>query len=143
MTDPRLTTAQPLAGRHILLGISGGIAAYKTPELVRRLRETGAEVQVVMTENAHQFVTAVSLQAVSGRPVRDDLWDDQAEAAMGHIELARWADLLLIAPATADTLSRLADFRATSNPTQARCASSRTVPGCCFAASSSAFDTSP
>jgi phosphopantothenoylcysteine decarboxylase / phosphopantothenate---cysteine ligase len=116
MTDTRQiavpTALQPLAGRHILLGISGGIAAYKTPELVRRLRDTGAEVQVVMTENAHRFVAAVALQAVSGRPVRDDLWDEQAEAAMGHIELARWADLLLVAPASADTLSRLAAGRA-------------------------------
>lgn len=106
------TAAQPLTGRHILLGVTGGIAAYKTPELVRRLRERGAEVQVVMTANAHRFVTAVTLQAVSGRPVRDDLWDAQAEAAMGHIELARWADLLLVAPATADTLSRFATGRA-------------------------------
>ena len=104
--------AQPLVGRHILLGVCGGIAAYKTPELVRRLREAGAEVQVVMTESAHRFVTGVTLQAVSGRPVRDDLWDERAEAAMGHIELARWADLLLVAPATADTLSRLATGRA-------------------------------
>ena len=112
MTDSPNSPAPPLAGRHILLGVSGGIAAYKTPELVRRLREHGADVQVVLTENAHRFVTAVALQAVSGRPVRADLWDPQAEAAMGHIELARWADLLLIAPATADTLSRLASGRA-------------------------------
>jgi len=116
MNDPRqpdsAIAVQPLAGRKILLGVTGGIAAYKTPELVRRLRERGAEVQVVMTANAHRFVTAVALQAVSGRPIRDDLWDAQAEAAMGHIELARWADLLLVAPATADTLSRLAAGRA-------------------------------
>jgi phosphopantothenoylcysteine decarboxylase/phosphopantothenate--cysteine ligase len=112
MTDVPGSIAQPLAGRHILLGVCGGIAAYKTPELVRRLRERGADVQVVMTENAHRFVTPVTLQAVSGRPVRADLWDEAAEAAMGHIELARWADLLLIAPATADILSRLAAGRA-------------------------------
>ena len=97
-----------LSGQHILLGISGGIAAYKTPILVRRLVEAGASVQVVMTANAHQFVTATSLQAVSGNPVRDDLWDAAAEAAMGHIELARWADQILIAPATASMIARLA-----------------------------------
>ncbi len=93
---------------NILLGITGGIAAYKTPELVRRLKDRGAEVQVVMTRGAEQFVTATTLQAVSGNPVRSDLWDAQAEAAMGHIELARWADKVVIAPATAEFLSRLA-----------------------------------
>ncbi len=92
----------------ILLGITAGIAAYKAPELVRRLRGRGAEVRVVMTRSAHQFVTATTLQAVSGEPVRDNLWDETAEAAMGHIELARWADQVLIAPATAEFLSRLA-----------------------------------
>lgn len=101
-----------LAGKRIVLGISGGIAAYKTPSLVRLMREAQAEVQVVMTPNAHRFVTATTLQAVAGNPVRDDLWDPQAEAAMGHIELARWADVILIAPTTADTLSRLAQGRA-------------------------------
>lgn len=101
-----------MTGCRILLGVSGGIAAYKTPTLVRRLRETGAEIQVVLTANAHRFVTATSLQAVSGRPVRDDLWDAAAEAAMGHIELARWADLVLIAPASADLIARLAQGRA-------------------------------
>lgn len=94
--------------KRILLGITGGIAAYKAPELVRRLRERGAEVQVVMTAGAQQFVTALTLQAVSGRPVRTDLWDEAAEAAMGHIELARWADQIVIAPATADFIARLA-----------------------------------
>lgn len=101
-----------LAGKRIVLGISGGIAAYKTPSLVRLMREAQAEVQVVMTPNAHRFVTATTLQAVAGNPVRDDLWDPQAEAAMGHIELARWAEVILIAPTTADTLSRLAQGRA-------------------------------
>ncbi len=101
-----------LAGKRIVLGISGGIAAYKTPSLVRLMREAQAEVQVVMTRNAHRFVTATTLQTVAGNPVRDDLWDPQAEAAMGHIELARWADVILIAPTTADTLSRLAQGRA-------------------------------
>ena len=93
---------------NIVLGISGGIAAYKTPELVRRLRERGADVQIVMTASAEEFVTQTSLQAVSGRPIRSNLWDKEAEASMSHIELARWADLVLIAPATAEIMARLA-----------------------------------
>ncbi len=96
----------------ILLGVTGGIAAYKSPDLVRRLMERGAEVQVVMTANAQRFVTSVSFQAVSGRPARSDLWDSTAEAAMGHIELARWAQIVLIAPASADFIARLAGGRA-------------------------------
>jgi phosphopantothenoylcysteine decarboxylase/phosphopantothenate--cysteine ligase len=92
----------------VLLGVTGGIAAYKSAELVRRLREQGAEVQVVMTQGAQHFVGAATFQALSGRPVRTDLWDAAAEAAMGHIELARWADRILIAPASADFLARLA-----------------------------------
>jgi phosphopantothenoylcysteine decarboxylase/phosphopantothenate--cysteine ligase len=100
--------AHSLAGRRILLCVCGGIAAYKSVELVRRLREVGAEVQVAMTENAQRFIGAASLQAVSGVPVRGSLWDEAAEAAMGHIELARWANLVLVAPATADVLARLA-----------------------------------
>jgi len=97
-----------LIRKNILLGVTGGIAAYKAPDLVRRLRERGAEVQVVMSRGAQQFITPMTFQAVSGRPVRTDLWDEAAEASMGHIELARWADLVLIAPTTADTLSKLA-----------------------------------
>jgi len=97
-----------MQGKHILLGVTGGIAAYKSPELVRRLRERGAEVQVVMTQAAREFVTPTTFQAVSGRTVRSDPWDASAEAAMGHIELARWADAVLIAPASADFLARLA-----------------------------------
>ena len=97
-----------LSGQNILLGITGGIAAYKTPMLVRQLVEAGANIQVLMSENAHRFVTSTTLQAVSGNPVRDDLWDPAAEAAMGHIELARWADQILIAPATANAIARLA-----------------------------------
>jgi len=93
---------------NIVLGITGGIAAYKTPELVRRLRERGADVQIVMTASAEEFVTPTSLQAVSGRPIRTNLWDKEAEASMSHIELARWADLVLIAPATAEIMARLA-----------------------------------
>ncbi len=103
---------QALAQRRVLLGVTGSIAAYKTPILVRRLVEAGAEVQVVMTAAAKQFVTPMTLAAVSGHPVRDDLWDESAELAMGHIELARWADLVVIAPASADTLARLASGRA-------------------------------
>jgi phosphopantothenoylcysteine decarboxylase/phosphopantothenate--cysteine ligase len=92
--------------------VTGGIAAYKSPDLVRRLIERGAEVQVVMTPAARKFVTPMTFQAVSGRPVRSDLWDESAEAAMGHIELARWAQLVLIAPASADLIARLAGGRA-------------------------------
>lgn len=94
--------------KRILLGVSGGIAAYKSAELVRRLRERGAEVRVVMTPSACQFITPLTLQAVSGRPVSTELLDPAAEAAMGHIELARWAELVLVAPATADLIARLA-----------------------------------
>ena len=97
-----------LAQHRILLGVSGGIAAYKSCELVRRLREQGAEVRVVMTEAATHFVGATTFQALSGEPVRVSLWDAQAEAAMGHIELARWAERILVAPASADLLARLA-----------------------------------
>jgi phosphopantothenoylcysteine decarboxylase/phosphopantothenate--cysteine ligase len=98
-------SAQP---RKILLGVTGGIAAYKSPDLVRRLIERGADVQVVMSRSAQQFVAPLTFQAVSGKPVRTDLWDEGAEAAMGHIELARWADEILVAPATAEFIARLA-----------------------------------
>jgi phosphopantothenoylcysteine decarboxylase/phosphopantothenate--cysteine ligase len=94
--------------KRVLLGVSGGIAAYKSPDLVRRLRERGYEVRVVMTRGAANFITPLSLQAVSGQPVHTTLLDEQAEAAMGHIELARWADVVLVAPATADVIARLA-----------------------------------
>lgn len=96
------------SSRRILLGVTGGIAAYKSPDLVRRLIDRGADVQVVMSHGAQQFVTALTFQAVSGKPVRTDLWDEAAEAAMGHIELARWADEILVAPATAEFLAKLA-----------------------------------
>src|SRR5512137_1953010 len=92
----------------VLLGVTGGIAAYKSAELTRRLQDRGAEVQVVMTAGAQQFVTPLTFQALSGRPVRTDLWDSAAEAAMGHIELARWPERIVIAPASADFLARLA-----------------------------------
>ncbi len=100
--------APDLAGVRVLLGVSGGIAAYKAAELVRRLGDAGAQVRVVLTENAARFVTALTFQALSGNPVRTSLWDEGAEAAMGHIELARWADEILVAPASADLLARLA-----------------------------------
>lgn len=99
---------QILQGKKILLGISGGIAAYKTPELVRRLKDHGADVRVVMTEGAKAFITPLTLQAVSANAVSDSLLDTQAELAMGHIELAKWADLILIAPATADLIAKIA-----------------------------------
>lgn len=97
-----------LAGKHIVLGVGGSIAAYKSPELVRRLREHGAEVRVVMTTEAKAFITPLSLQVVSGYPLPDNLLDPADNAAMGHIDLAKWADLLLLAPATANLLARLA-----------------------------------
>ncbi len=103
---------QQLNNKQIILGITGGIAAYKAADLVRRLKEHGAAVRVVMTRGAQQFITPMTLQALSGNPVHTDLLDPAAEAAMGHIELARWADLVLIAPATADCLARLAQGRA-------------------------------
>jgi phosphopantothenoylcysteine decarboxylase/phosphopantothenate--cysteine ligase len=98
---------QGLAGKKILLGVSGGIAAYKCAELTRRLIERGAQVQVVMTNAAKEFITPLTMQAVSGRPVSDSLLDPAAEASMGHIELAKWADLVLLAPATADLIARM------------------------------------
>ncbi|PSU70241.1 bifunctional phosphopantothenoylcysteine decarboxylase/phosphopantothenate--cysteine ligase CoaBC [Photobacterium phosphoreum] len=98
---------QTLAGKKILLGISGGIAAYKCAELTRRLIERGAQVQVVMTQAAQEFITPLTMQAVSGNPVSSSLLDPSAEASMGHIELAKWADLVLLAPATADLIARI------------------------------------
>ena len=101
-----------LTARRILLGISGGIAAYKAAELCRILRRDGADVRVVMTERAMAFITPLSLQALSGQPVRSELMDPAGEAGMGHIELARWADLVLVAPASADCIARLSQGRA-------------------------------
>jgi len=97
-----------LAGQRILLGITGGIAAYKAADLARRLQEAGAQVRVVMTDGAQQFITPLTLQALTGEPVRTSLWDVAAEAAMGHIELARWATRVVVAPASADFIARLA-----------------------------------
>jgi phosphopantothenoylcysteine decarboxylase / phosphopantothenate---cysteine ligase len=108
--SPQASPAQvrPLEGQKLLLCVGGGIAAYKALELVRRLRDAGAQVQVAMTAGAQQFVTPLSFQALSGQPTRTTLWDSAAEQAMGHIELARWADRIVVAPATADLLARLA-----------------------------------
>jgi len=97
-----------LTDQNILLGVTGGIAAYKAPDLVRRLRESGARVRVVLTRGAQAFVTPLTFQAVSHEPVHTDLLDPEAEAGMGHLELARWADRVIIAPASADAMARLA-----------------------------------
>lgn len=97
-----------LSGKKLLVGITGGIAAYKAAEVVRRLKELNTDVQVVMTKAAQEFITPLTLQAVSGNPVRTHLFDSAAEAAMGHIELARWADAILIVPASADFIAHLA-----------------------------------
>ncbi len=97
-----------LQGQRLLLCVCGGIAAYKAADQVRRLREAGATVQLAMTEHAQRFVGAQTFQALSGLPVRTSLWDAAAEAAMGHLELARWADRVVVAPATANTLAKLA-----------------------------------
>lgn len=100
--------AATLTNRRILLGVSGGIAAYKSAELIRRLQDLGADVRVVMTRAAQEFITPLTLQALSGNPVHVDLLDPAAEAAMGHIELARWADVMIVAPASADVIARIA-----------------------------------
>jgi len=96
-----------LTNKRILLGVTGGIAAYKSADLVRRLQDDGADVRVVMTESAQEFITPLTLQALSNHPVHLDLLDTETESVMGHIELARWADVVLIAPATADFMARL------------------------------------
>lgn len=109
MSDPSMSDRPATnRARRILLCVCGGIAAYKAAALVRRLRDAGDEVQVAMTANAERFVGAQTFQALSGRTVRTSLWDAQAEAAMGHLELARWADRVVVAPATANTLAKLA-----------------------------------
>lgn len=105
-------TTVNLTNRRILLGVSGGIAAYKSTEIIRLLKKSGAEVRVVMTASAREFITPLTLQALSGNEVHLDLLDPKAEAAMGHIELARWADLVLLAPASANTLAKLAHGQA-------------------------------
>ncbi len=101
-----------MQNKHILLGIGGGIAAYKTPDLIRKLVDKGHQVIPVLTEAGSKFVTSRTLAAVSNNRVRQDLWDEEAERSMGHIELGRWADVLLIAPATADLIARMASGQA-------------------------------
>lgn len=101
-----------LFNRNVLVGVSGGIAAYKSAELVRQLRQLGATVRVIMTRGAREFITELTLQALSGNQVHTELLDTEAELGMSHIELARWADVLVVAPATADLLARLATGRA-------------------------------
>lgn len=96
-----------LTNKKVLLGIGGGIAAYKSADLIRRLKERGADVRVIMTQSAMEFITPLTIQALSGNPVASDLLDPAAEAAMGHIELARWADVVLLAPATANLIARI------------------------------------
>lgn len=96
-----------LTDKKVLLGIGGGIAAYKSADLIRRLKERGADVRVIMTQSAMEFITPLTIQALSGHPVAADLLDPAAEAAMGHIELARWADVVLLAPATANLIARI------------------------------------
>lgn len=103
---------QHLSNKRVLLGVTGSIAAYKAAEIIRRLRDAGAEVRVVMTDGAKAFVTPLTFQALSGLPVHENLLDKEAEAAMGHIELARWADVILIAPASANSIAGLAQGRA-------------------------------
>ncbi|WP_037354069.1 bifunctional phosphopantothenoylcysteine decarboxylase/phosphopantothenate--cysteine ligase CoaBC [Salinivibrio socompensis] len=107
MANSSTQLAQTLAGKRILLGMGGGIAAYKCADLTRRLIERGASVKIVMTHAAKEFITPLTMQAVSGHPVSDSLLDPAAEASMGHIELAKWADLIVIAPATADLIARI------------------------------------
>ena len=103
-----MSAPSSLQGSRVLLCVCGGIAAYKAADLVRRLRDAGAGVRVAMTDNAQRFVGAQTFQALSGQPVRSSLWDAEAEAAMGHLELARWAQRIVVAPATANTLAKLA-----------------------------------
>lgn len=107
-----MTAIRPLAGKHIVVGVTGSIAAYKAADLIRRLRDEGAELRVVMTQGAAEFITPLTLQTLSGHPVAMELLDADQESAMGHIALARWSDWVLIAPASADTIARLTHGRA-------------------------------
>lgn len=101
-----------LVNKRLVLGVTGGIAAYKSAELVRKLKKAGAEVRVVMTKSGKEFITPLTMQALSGHRVSDEIMDVHAEAAMGHIKLARWADMILVAPASANFISRLAQGQA-------------------------------
>lgn len=115
-----------LTNKRVLLGVTGGIAAYKSAEIIRRLQDSGAIVRVVMTRAATEFITPLTLQALSGNPVHLELLDSEAEAGMGHIELARWADLILVAPATADFIAKLAHGEG-GNLLQAICLASNSI----------------
>ena len=101
-----------LTNKRIVLGVSGSIAAYKSPDIVRRLQDLGAEVRVIVTNGGREFVSERSLQTISKNKVHDNLWDKEAELAMGHIELAKWADVIIIAPASANTIAKLCHGRA-------------------------------
>ena len=98
--------------KNVLIGVTGGIAAYKSAEIIRLFKKDGADVRVVMTESAKEFITPLTLQAISGNEIHDSLLDAKAESAMGHIELAKWADIILIAPCTAETISKITHGRA-------------------------------
>ena len=100
------------SNKNILIGVTGGIAAYKSAEIIRLFKKEGADVRVVMTESAKEFITPLTLQAVSGNAIHDSLLDVKAEAAMGHIELAKWADIILISPCTAETIAKITHGRA-------------------------------
>ena len=120
-----------MSGKRILLIVGGGIAAYKACELIRLLRKAGAEVQVVLSAGGARFITPVTLQALSGHPVRQSLWDEDAEAAMGHIELSRWADLVVVAPATAGLIAKAAATKShcgIGRPASGRSAECRLCP---------------
>ena len=101
-----------LTNKHVLLGVSGSIAAYKSPDIVRRLQDLGAEVRVIVTDGGKEFVSERSLQTISKNKVYSNLWDKEAELAMGHIELAKWSDIVIIAPASANTIAKLCHGRA-------------------------------
>lgn len=103
---------QTLTNKHIILGVSGSISAYKAPDIVRRLQDLGAQVRIILTDGGAKFITELSLQSISKNKVHHNLWDKQAELAMGHIELAKWADCVLIAPASANTLANIAQGKA-------------------------------
>ena len=101
-----------LDNKRIVLGVSGSIAAYKAPDIVRRLIDLGADVRVIITEGGREFVSELSLQTVSKNKVHNNLWDKDAELAMGHIELAKWADVIIIAPASANTIAKICHGKA-------------------------------
>ena len=101
-----------LTNKRIVLGVSGSIAAYKAPDIVRRLQDLGADVRVIVTDGGREFVSERSLQTISKNKVHNNLWDKEAELSMGHIEIAKWADVVIIAPASANTIAKLCHGRA-------------------------------